>query len=225
MLFTLDHEDVLLLTFSVYNWASLEHSNQITALTELQDRLTAQLGEAEARAAAAQAEMAAAATANAAAAAAAATGLLPVELVPKPRAAKFNIRREMGVTYSEYGAIRVRTIQLFQRKQAESIIYHIGHRPHPCEVYTAVLERGLPSSGPCSPSVTFQDCEYIPLLFVVHHIHNHTKARKEHPILRNFANNWATAAIAKTYMQNMRKHARRRGYIPPYQPGTAVNGE
>uniref|UniRef100_A0A5K1K4U7 Superoxide dismutase [Cu-Zn] (EC) n=1 Tax=Ganoderma boninense TaxID=34458 RepID=A0A5K1K4U7_9APHY len=31
-------------------------------------------------------------------------------------------------------------------------------------------------------------------------------ARKEHPVLRRYVNNWATAAIARTYMQNMRKH-------------------
>ncbi|KAJ8468537.1 hypothetical protein ONZ51_g9570 [Trametes cubensis] len=32
-------------------------------------------------------------------------------------------------------------------------------------------------------------------------------ARKAHPVLRRYINNWATAAIAKQYMQNKRKHA------------------
>ncbi|KAI0826956.1 hypothetical protein BC628DRAFT_1418998 [Trametes gibbosa] len=38
-------------------------------------------------------------------------------------------------------------------------------------------------------------------------------ARKAHPILRRFVNNWATAAIARQYMQNKRKHAYKQGYI------------
>ncbi|KAH9849712.1 hypothetical protein C2E23DRAFT_887938 [Lenzites betulinus] len=38
-------------------------------------------------------------------------------------------------------------------------------------------------------------------------------ARKLHPVLRRYVNNWATAAIAKQYMQNKRKHAYKQGYI------------
>ncbi|KAI0691670.1 hypothetical protein C8Q76DRAFT_698462 [Earliella scabrosa] len=45
-------------------------------------------------------------------------------------------------------------------------------------------------------------------------------ARKEHPILKKYARDWATAAIARTYMQNMRKHARKRGYIPAHRRPT-----
>ncbi|KAI0822389.1 hypothetical protein BC628DRAFT_1417779 [Trametes gibbosa] len=37
-------------------------------------------------------------------------------------------------------------------------------------------------------------------------------ARKAHPVLRRYMNNWA-AAIARQYMQNKRKHAYRQGYI------------
>ncbi|OJT08401.1 hypothetical protein TRAPUB_689 [Trametes pubescens] len=38
-------------------------------------------------------------------------------------------------------------------------------------------------------------------------------ARKSHPVLRRYINNWATAAIARQYMQNKRKHAYKQGYI------------
>ncbi|KAH9849071.1 hypothetical protein C2E23DRAFT_840672 [Lenzites betulinus] len=38
-------------------------------------------------------------------------------------------------------------------------------------------------------------------------------ARKAHPVLRRYMNNWATAAIARQYMQNKRKHAYKQGYI------------
>ncbi|KAI0666536.1 hypothetical protein C8Q78DRAFT_1082815 [Trametes maxima] len=38
-------------------------------------------------------------------------------------------------------------------------------------------------------------------------------ARKAHPVLRRYIGNWATAAIAKQYMQNKRKHAYKQGYI------------
>ncbi|KAI0826920.1 hypothetical protein BC628DRAFT_1372643 [Trametes gibbosa] len=38
-------------------------------------------------------------------------------------------------------------------------------------------------------------------------------ARKAHPVLRRYVNNWATAAIARQYMQNKRKHAYKQGYI------------
>ncbi|KAI1795372.1 hypothetical protein LXA43DRAFT_1091026 [Ganoderma leucocontextum] len=38
-------------------------------------------------------------------------------------------------------------------------------------------------------------------------------ARAAHPILQRYANNWATAAIARQYMQNKRKHAYKQGYI------------
>ncbi|KAM5537726.1 hypothetical protein V8D89_008613 [Ganoderma adspersum] len=48
-------------------------------------------------------------------------------------------------------------------------------------------------------------------------------ARKEHPVLRRYVGDWATAVIAKTYMQNMRKYARRRGYMPPWKSGGNVN--
>ncbi|KAI0707241.1 hypothetical protein C8Q76DRAFT_799066 [Earliella scabrosa] len=47
-------------------------------------------------------------------------------------------------------------------------------------------------------------------------------ARKEHPILKKYANNWAAAAIARTYMQNMRKHARKQGYIPPHRRSSST---
>ena len=39
------------------------------------------------------------------------------------------------------------------------------------------------------------------------------QARKAHPVLRRYVNNWATAAIARQYMQNKRKHAYKNGYI------------
>ncbi|KAI0777414.1 hypothetical protein BD413DRAFT_668409 [Trametes elegans] len=38
-------------------------------------------------------------------------------------------------------------------------------------------------------------------------------ARKAHPVLHRYINNWATAAIARQYMQNKRKHAYKQGYI------------
>ncbi|KAI0073760.1 hypothetical protein K474DRAFT_146108 [Panus rudis PR-1116 ss-1] len=38
-------------------------------------------------------------------------------------------------------------------------------------------------------------------------------AREEHPILKQYQNNWATAAIIRQYMSNKRKHAVKRGYI------------
>ncbi|RPD56850.1 hypothetical protein L226DRAFT_615705 [Lentinus tigrinus ALCF2SS1-7] len=38
-------------------------------------------------------------------------------------------------------------------------------------------------------------------------------ARAAHPILRRYTNNWATAAIARQYMSNKRKHAYKQGYI------------
>ncbi|KAI0371380.1 hypothetical protein BV20DRAFT_1112709 [Pilatotrama ljubarskyi] len=38
-------------------------------------------------------------------------------------------------------------------------------------------------------------------------------ARKAHPVLRRYMNNWAAAAIARQYMQNKRKHAYKQGYI------------
>ncbi|KAI0686436.1 hypothetical protein C8T65DRAFT_634026 [Cerioporus squamosus] len=38
-------------------------------------------------------------------------------------------------------------------------------------------------------------------------------ARTAHPILRRYTNNWASAAIARQYMSNKRKHAYKQGYI------------
>jgi len=51
-----------------------------------------------------------------------------------------------------------------------------------------------------------QDAEKLGLLFKA--------ARKEHPILKRYRDNWATAAIVKQYFQNKRKHAYLQGYIP-----------
>ena len=45
------------------------------------------------------------------------------------------------------------------------------------------------------------------------------QARKEHPVLRRYVGDWATAVITKTYMQNRRKYARRNGYMPPWKSG------
>ena len=39
------------------------------------------------------------------------------------------------------------------------------------------------------------------------------QARTAHPILNQYANNWATAAIACQYMQNKRKYSYKQGYI------------
>lgn len=39
------------------------------------------------------------------------------------------------------------------------------------------------------------------------------QARKAHPVLRRYSNNWASAAIARQYMQNKHKHAYKQGYI------------
>ncbi len=39
------------------------------------------------------------------------------------------------------------------------------------------------------------------------------QARTAHPVLRRYTNNWATAAIARQYMSNKRKHAYKQGYI------------
>ncbi|KAM5539425.1 hypothetical protein V8D89_006877 [Ganoderma adspersum] len=44
-------------------------------------------------------------------------------------------------------------------------------------------------------------------------------AKKEHPILKCYVNNWATATIARTYMQNMHKYTCKQGYIPAWQAG------
>ncbi|TBU55540.1 hypothetical protein BD310DRAFT_908305 [Dichomitus squalens] len=179
----------LTLQLGTLQTANGERNSHITALMEMQDRLTAQLHDAEARATAAQTEAAAAINATAAAAAAAAAaGVPPVELVPKPKTYKFNIRREMRVTYEEFCAIRATIHTLVKSTQLS---------------WREDFRR--------------QDPAALALLF--------KSARKEHPILRNYTNNWATAAIAKTYMQNMRKHARRRGYIPRYQPGNARNDQ
>ncbi|KAM5530026.1 hypothetical protein V8D89_016308 [Ganoderma adspersum] len=38
-------------------------------------------------------------------------------------------------------------------------------------------------------------------------------AHAAHPILARYISNWATAAIARQYMQNKRKHAYKQGYI------------
>ncbi|PIL25593.1 hypothetical protein GSI_11341 [Ganoderma sinense ZZ0214-1] len=38
-------------------------------------------------------------------------------------------------------------------------------------------------------------------------------AHAAHPILQRYTNNWATAAIARQYMQNKHKHAYKQGYI------------
>ncbi len=39
------------------------------------------------------------------------------------------------------------------------------------------------------------------------------QARSAHPILGRYTNNWASAAIARQYMSNKRKHAYKQGYI------------
>jgi len=38
-------------------------------------------------------------------------------------------------------------------------------------------------------------------------------AKKAQPVLKRYENNWATAAIARQYIQNKRKHGYRNGYI------------
>lgn len=42
-----------------------------------------------------------------------------------------------------------------------------------------------------------------------------TQARKEQPILRRFQHDWVTTEIVKTFMQNKRKMARKRGAMAP----------
>ncbi|KAJ2985602.1 hypothetical protein NUW54_g10099 [Trametes sanguinea] len=49
-------------------------------------------------------------------------------------------------------------------------------------------------------------------------------ARKAHPVLRRYVNNWATAAIARQYMQNKRKHAYKQGYIKKRPNGMDGDG-
>lgn len=39
------------------------------------------------------------------------------------------------------------------------------------------------------------------------------QARQAHPVLARYEDDWATAEIAKQYMQNARSHARDMGYI------------
>ncbi|KAI1781935.1 hypothetical protein LXA43DRAFT_1069532 [Ganoderma leucocontextum] len=50
-------------------------------------------------------------------------------------------------------------------------------------------------------------------------------ARTAHPILQRYANNWATAAIARQYMQNKRKHAYKQGYISKRRAHQVGDGE
>ncbi|KIJ70561.1 hypothetical protein HYDPIDRAFT_184817 [Hydnomerulius pinastri MD-312] len=38
-------------------------------------------------------------------------------------------------------------------------------------------------------------------------------ARKQHPHLKQFRNNWATAELVKQYLRNRRKYAKRRGHF------------
>ena len=40
-----------------------------------------------------------------------------------------------------------------------------------------------------------------------------TQAAADFPILKTYANQWATAMIARRYMQNLRRHARSKGYM------------
>ncbi|PIL32950.1 hypothetical protein GSI_05068 [Ganoderma sinense ZZ0214-1] len=50
-------------------------------------------------------------------------------------------------------------------------------------------------------------------------------ARAAHPILQRYVNNWATAAIARQYMQNKRKHAYKQGYISKRRAHRTGDGE
>ncbi|KAI0326295.1 hypothetical protein GY45DRAFT_1363980 [Cubamyces sp. BRFM 1775] len=49
-------------------------------------------------------------------------------------------------------------------------------------------------------------------------------ARDQHPILKRFQNSWLTAALAKQFLQNKRKHAVKNGYIDRDSLKTARRG-